>query len=107
MAQWKAEVIISGVLSVTEDDLEAMLAVVPGVISHNAGTGELAMVWRFGEGAAVAAAIERASYAWRAALGNASGIEAISPDVMCTDFRVCRAETGEEAEAQLKKIFKD
>lgn len=105
MTEWKAEVTVSGVPSISLIDLEAMLAVAPMILSHSAEAGELTMKWRFGDGATVTAAIERASHMWRAALGNASGIEALSPDVMCTDFRVCRAGTDEEAEAELKKIF--
>ena len=105
--EWRAEVIIAGVPPVTDSDREAMLAVVPGVISYNGQTQDLTLTWRFSEGATITAAIERASYTWRAALGNASGIQALSPDTVCTDFRVYRALTEAEAEAQLKNIFKD
>lgn len=107
MQEWKAQVTIGGVSALSESDGEAMLAVVSGVVTHRADTQELTLVWRFGSGATVTEAIERASYVWRAALGNAPGIEALSPEVMCTDFRVRRAETDEEAEAQLKEIFQE
>lgn len=108
MQEWQASVFIAGVPAVSEADMEAMQQVVRGIVTHKAGIQELGLSWRFTcESDTISSAIEHASFMWRAALGNASGIETVNPEVMCTDFRVRRAPSDEEAKAELKRIFKD
>lgn len=84
---WKAEVTVTGVPLVTEDESEAVVKSFPGWggLRKDADKDEVSLFWRFANGSPdIWDAIERASATWRGAVGHIES--AIDP--VCTDFRV-------------------
>lgn len=109
--EWKAEVTVTGVPLATDTERVAMIGRIRpgGVVSYDASSGTLYMVWRFGdESMLVGAAMSSASYTYRAVLDLVSGIETLSVPPVCTDFRVHLVTPEEEAEelAEFSRIFR-
>lgn len=105
--EWKAEVRITGVLGVTEDDSEAMLRIIHGVVAHD-GLNELTLAWRFTLGSEdINDAIAHASHQWHTALKRSRLVQLSGITPQCVDFRVQQSLlTEEEAERLVGKIFK-
>jgi hypothetical protein len=92
MHHWKAEVTVTGIPVVTEEELESANSVIHGVLGHDKSRDELTLIWRFTNGSPdISDAIEQASAAWRMAVEHVEG----AYDPVCTDFRVRRVEAEE------------
>jgi hypothetical protein len=84
---WKAEVTVTGVSTVTDEEHESVLASLPGggLLVKTEGADEIQLDWLFETRSLdMWEAIERASAAWRGAVAH---IESAT-DPECTDFRV-------------------
>lgn len=109
MTDWQARVVIAGVPSLPESDVEAMQNVIRGVMMHNTAVGELELSWRFTMGSDnIIDAINHASHQWRVALQRAPSAWKHDKLPMCVEFHVqVLLMTDEEAERRLAEIFKD
>ncbi len=87
MHHWKAEVTVSGVPVVTDEEYERVQSVISGVTRHETGVDDLNLTWRFTNGSPeMADAITQASATWQEVIEYVES--AIDP--ACTDFRVRR-----------------
>lgn len=88
---WKAEVTVSGVPVVTDEECESVMASLPGagILSRRSGTDEIVLTWRFANASPdIWDAVEQVSARWRGAVGH---IES-AVDPVCTDFHVLRVQ---------------
>ena len=86
---WKAEVAVTGVRAISDEEFERVLATVPAVIELNTHNGTLHMTWRFTTSSPDAwDAVGHAGDIWRKAVKLLAG----ATDPTCTDFRVHRVE---------------
>lgn len=86
---WKAEVTVTGVSAVTEDDVRAMYAVAPMLIRYDSDSSCLFMSWRFeAETRSVSSAVTRAWNRVLDVVAAAPGISSSDLELRCSDFRV-------------------
>jgi hypothetical protein len=82
---WKAEVTVTGVPLVTEEEFGLMFSILSGLIQHESETGVLVLTWRFeNNDPHVQYAIDEVSSKWRTALAHVES----ATDPVCTNFRV-------------------
>ena len=82
---WEAEVTITGVPSVTEDEAHKVFTVLSGALRHNAPMGTLTFRWRFDTDLSdITGAVAIAVATWRSAIRLIASAE----NPRCRDFRV-------------------
>lgn len=86
---WKAEVTVTGVHALTDNEFEQVHGTIPAVLRLDAPGGALHMTWRFASDSPdISVAMTQASAGWRKAVGLIEN----AADPVCTDFRVRRVE---------------
>lgn len=86
---WRAEVAVTGVHAVTDDEFERVNDAIKGVIRLDTLNGVLHLKWRFANGSPnINDAMTQASAAWREAVDLIEN----AADPVCTDYRVHRVE---------------